>query len=663
VASSRASDGPPARRFRSLIPFFRKRSVAQPPVATGSLAVRPPWWRMTVRRMVSGLWPGFRAGQSSSTPAADGGSAGPAARLGSPRRPLTAQRLPLTSKASVLPAREQVQRRPLIATQPAARDSAAGGLTPELTMAPPPGLAFAAQQEQAGSPATPAPVLAAAPHSHYVAVQREAARVSLAGPPVRSVPRPPALTRAGSLQATPPGSATRRPAPQSSALQISTPQISRLRSAELRSPAAQSSVAQASVVHRSADALRIQRSEATTAPGEDPAAEPATPEQRWRAAVASVPLEAPRAFPTHLRPLVAQLTGRPGGASYTTGSATRRALAEVGAAGATTGSVVHLAEQPSLAPASLGVLAHELAHARTPVSRPRFMLHNHVGAMDSDERQARTVGAQFDAAASAVAPMRVQRLGLPSASGLVGGLAHRASDAAGSLGHQAAGAASGLADRARSAVGEGTSAVHDYAGQAAGYAGNAVSGLRDRFSSAASGVGDQVADGVSSVSAGLVDRLPVGGAGVEGVAGAVTQMARSAAQSAVQEAGQLSQSAQGMAGNLQNMANQGVDGLAGQANQWVNGAMSQVNGAVDQASGFAQGLGDQAMGAVGDAQNAISNGAGGLAGRAMGAAGSALGPGVSQALSGMDLDKIAEALEERLLRQLERRGGRYAGVF
>ncbi|MFD1050360.1 hypothetical protein ACFQ1S_34960, partial [Kibdelosporangium lantanae] len=37
--------------------------------------------------------------------------------------------------------------------------------------------------------------------------------------------------------------------------------------------------------------------------------------------------------------------------------------------------------------------------------------------------------------------------------------------------------------------------------------------------------------------------------------------------------------------------------------------------------------------------------------------------GVVPQISGQDLDRIAEALEERLLRQLERRGGRYAGVF
>nr|CTQ89587.1 proteophosphoglycan ppg4 [Kibdelosporangium sp. MJ126-NF4] len=370
---------------------------------------------------------------------------------------------------------------------------------------------------------------------------------------------------------------------------------------------------------------------------------PASPEQRWRAAVASVPLESPKSFPTGMRPLVAQLTGSPDGASYTAGPATRRALNEVGALGATTGRVVHLAQQPSADPASLGVLAHELTHARSPVTRPRFMLHHHTGSMDSDERQARTVGSQFDT----VAPMRVQRLfgggvpSLPSPSGVVSGLTN-----------QATGMVGGLANTATSAIGSGANELTGAAG-----------GMGERFAGAASGFANRMGEEAGSVSAGLIDSLPVGG-GANGVVGAVSQIARTVVDNAVREAtqsaiseanqavSQVSQAAQGMVGQLQGMATDGVNGMAGQANQWVNGAMSQAGGAV-------QDLGNQAMGAVGDAQNAVA----GAAGQAMGAAGQALGPGAQQALSGVDLDRIAEALEERLLRQLERRGGRYAGVF
>lgn len=331
-----------------------------------------------------------------------------------------------------------------------------------------------------------------------------------------------------------------------------------------------------------------------------------------------------------MRPLVAQLTGSADGASYTTGSATRRALNEVGALGATTGRVVHLAQQPSSDPASLSVLAHELTHARSPITRPRFMLHNHTGSMDSDERHARTVGSQFETAA----PMRVQRLfgggGLPS----VGGLTNQATGALSSLGNKATSMVGGLANSVTSAIGSG------------------ANDISERFSSAASGFANRVGEEAGSVSAGLIDSLPVGG-GASGVVGAVSQIAKTVVDNAVREAtqgaiseanqavSQVSQAAQGMVSQAQGMATEGVNGLAGQANQWVNGAVSQATGAV-------QDLGNQAQGAVDAAQNAV---------------GQALGPGVQQALSGVDLDRIAEALEERLLRQLERRGGRYAGVF
>jgi hypothetical protein len=46
---------------------------------------------------------------------------------------------------------------------------------------------------------------------------------------------------------------------------------------------------------------------------------------------------------------------------------------------------------------------------------------------------------------------------------------------------------------------------------------------------------------------------------------------------------------------------------------------------------------------------------GGAVGGAVGAAGAALG--------GLDIDHLAEVLEQRVLRQIERRGGRYAGMF
>ncbi|MET0236162.1 MAG: DUF4157 domain-containing protein [Kibdelosporangium sp.] len=641
MASNQASDGKPSRggRLRGLIPFLRRQSrpaVVPPQVATASLAVRPPWWRGAVQRMVGGLWPGFRSGQVNT------GTDSSSAVSGAPGRPLVAQRRPLAGKASLVRVRREVKRAPLTAssTVTTPKSTVVNGLTPQLTMAPAPGAPSGAVQGQSGpgrlltaQPASAsagqgqpdsAPLTVRPVHApEHVVVQREAARLALANPPARSLAQSMPLTQQA-----------RQPEPGKAAT-------------------------------RSAGRVLVRRSETAAHSHSHSGDQQVTPEQRWREAVARVPLEAPLPFPEHMRPLVAQLTGKTDGARYTTGSATRRALTEVGALGATTGSVVHLAQRPSMDPSSMGVLAHELTHARTPVARPRFMLHKHTGSMDSDERHARSVGSMFDGASlspasQSVAPVRVQRFGLPSASGLVGGLRDQATSAAGSLGNQATGAVGGLRDRAESAIGDGASAVTSQVSSAA-------AGLSDRFTAAATGFGDRIANEASTVTAGLVDNLPVGG-GTNGVIGAVSQMARTAVESAVREASQttmaeanqavsqVTQAAQSMASNLQSMATDGVSGMAGQASQWVNGAVNQATGAV-------QGLGDQAVGALGDAQNAVTSGVSGLAGQAMGAVGNALGPGASQALSGLDLDRLAEALEERLLRQLERRGGRYAGVF
>jgi hypothetical protein len=108
-------------------------------------------------------------------------------------------------------------------------------------------------------------------------------------------------------------------------------------------------------------------------------------EQRWRIAIARTPLEAPRAFPDRLLPMVRTLTGATT-ATYTTGSATRLALRAAGARGATTRTTIHLPTTPDRA--DLGLLAHELSHARTALPRPRFSLRTHDSTADTEERAA-----------------------------------------------------------------------------------------------------------------------------------------------------------------------------------------------------------------------------------------------------------------------------------
>jgi Domain of unknown function (DUF4157) len=109
--------------------------------------------------------------------------------------------------------------------------------------------------------------------------------------------------------------------------------------------------------------------------------------------VARRPLETPRPLPAPMLAMARAVTRWADPPRFTTGPATRHALAAAGALGATTGSVVHLPSVPTGDPASTAVLAHELAHARHPVRRPRFRLAV-PGVMTHEEHQADTVAEQ-----------------------------------------------------------------------------------------------------------------------------------------------------------------------------------------------------------------------------------------------------------------------------
>jgi hypothetical protein len=260
--------------------------------------------------------------------------------------------------------------------------------------------------------------------------------------------------------------------------------------------------------------------------------------------VAARPLEAPRPLPTALHAMAAAITGRSRPPQYTTGPATRHALAAAGALGATTGTVVHLPAPPTPGPSVSAVLAHELTHTRNPVRRPRFFLGGASALLDDDERSALAAGRQ---------------------------------------------ALGGVADQGQQAA------------------------------------------------AGIVNQLPVGGG-----LGAVGEVATRAARAAVLEAtaGPLA-AASGLAGNAMSAASGALESASGA----MNGA---VTGAVDTVSGAAEGAADAVTGAASGAVSQVAGAAGGAA---------------AAAKAALDPDKVVEIVEQRLLREIERRGGRWAGVF
>jgi hypothetical protein len=272
-----------------------------------------------------------------------------------------------------------------------------------------------------------------------------------------------------------------------------------------------------------------------------PSGRPATAEERWRSAIALRPLETPRPLPSAMTPLVRSIVGPRVEPSYTTGPATRFALAAAGAVGASSGSVLHLPGPPPAAPgAMLGVVAHELVHLRRPATRPRFLLRLTPGDADADEREALDVGRRVQSAAAEP----------------------------------------------------------------------------------------------RSLGAGIIDRLPVGGIGP----------ARATA-----EAADLTGFPGPAAGAPSPSTAAGAWTAAGGGFATPDDTPVEAGG--EQGPGWGAGGQDEAVRTTGTDGTAASSRA------AAGAGGAATGAGP------VDVDRLAEAVEERVLRQIERRGGRYAGVF
>lgn len=388
-----------------------------------------------------------------------------------------------------------------------------------------------------------------------------------------------------------------------------------------------------------------------------------TPVQRWQAAIARVPLESARPFSADLRPMVAELAGSADRPSFTTGPATRAALQAAGAEGATTGSVIHLPEMPSARSDRIGVLAHELSHARNPVTRPRFLLRSASGAMDADERVAQGVGAQVRRSVADGGRSGASTASFPSAAR--SSIARSPSSASSSVARQTSvarnvGGADGAsmlgAVVARSARGGSAQPSFGPQGNSVRRASVARSARTDQLAEQAQSVASgndavtglrQRAQEAKTVAAGIVDTLPVGGAGVAGLVDA----ARPAALSSL--GGTLPSALAGPASAVADEVSAGVTEEQ-QVIEFASGAVPGIGGALDELSN----AGTQAT-------SAATTQAAGLVSTATGAAQqvAAAVPGAAGAMSAADLDRITTALEERLLRQLERRGGRYAGVF
>jgi hypothetical protein len=109
---------------------------------------------------------------------------------------------------------------------------------------------------------------------------------------------------------------------------------------------------------------------------------------RFVAAINERPADPVRAVPTVFAPLARAIAG-PKPVAVRTGPSTQRALAKAGKQAVTVDNVVHLARAPETSPASVEVFAHELVHAARPSPIPRFFDDDHHSP---EEELARATG-------------------------------------------------------------------------------------------------------------------------------------------------------------------------------------------------------------------------------------------------------------------------------
>ncbi|HET9691644.1 MAG TPA: DUF4157 domain-containing protein, partial [Acidimicrobiales bacterium] len=140
---------------------------------------------------------------------------------------------------------------------------------------------------------------------------------------------------------------------------------------------------------------------AAIAPGhhgaQRPASGPGSAAARFTDVLRRRSADAEQALPAHLQVLARALVGRPP-VSMSTGPTSRAALAAAGKPAATIGRVIHLDHVPDRSARSAEIVAHELVHAASPSSVPRFFGDDHH---DAEEHRAERTGTLVRALAGA----------------------------------------------------------------------------------------------------------------------------------------------------------------------------------------------------------------------------------------------------------------------
>lgn len=311
-----------------------------------------------------------------------------------------------------------------------------------------------------------------------------------------------------------------------------------------------------------------------------------------------------RPLPAWAAPLARRITGGAERLLLSEGHETRQALQALGARGATLDSTVFVSEPVSEpTPQAAEILAHEFVHVPERPTAPRYF----TGILDAGERLARRTGRR---AMSAVRQAPQQP----------GGVREAVSDAAG--------ATSGALASARGSAEEQIEAAR---GMASGYAGRGISALRGGLRQATGAVREAAGPTLSRLGS-----LPIPGASA------------------------LAGSAEAGLGELGGMAS----GALGQATQSGQEALESVIGGVQQGVEAAGGALWGAQDALGGALSGAQSAAGAAGDAAMGSIGSLLGGGASSALDATSqMGELMELIEDRIVAEIERRGGRFQGAF
>lgn len=314
-------------------------------------------------------------------------------------------------------------------------------------------------------------------------------------------------------------------------------------------------------------------------------------------------------LPDRFRGLAQAITGRRTLPRFTAGAATRRWLRTSGARAAATDTTMHLPSHPGTGPSQVGAVAHELTHLAHRGGRPRFLLSRLPTAPDAEERLAQQVGEAARRLASRPAG------GAADLAGRAGDLAGRAGDLA-ATGGELAGR---IADRAA------------------------------RVPAAARGAGLPALP-VPEAPAGP-GPLPHPSLPVAGVAGAA-QLAHEAARAAVAE--RLGAAAPTRPDATAAPAGAALPGAAGSTGGRMMPALPPAPPGMAGVAAEHHPAGPRSPARGADrtpaSPDAVHTGAAASAGNPPAATDSAF-------------DDLLDALEDRLLAELERRGGRYAGVF